>query len=152
MDVEELRDAVRRNVAELRQTLAKEEAFLAELEARVPRERRPLREAMKQRANGQPEPQQAPEPPIVLRQLSRGDKTKLALAYIDQRPGRWTTAQMRAALEHSGVDPEAGTPVKNILWHIAKSGRGESAGHGAYDFPAASDSPGKSSPTQEALS
>ena len=135
MDVEELVGVVRRNVAELRKSLAKEESFLAELEARLPpTEPEPQRPTPKSEDAVPPTP--TPVAASGLRRLPRQAKTEIALRYIDARPGLWSTKQMRAALTADGIDPEAGTPVKNILWHIAKDGRGHSVGHGEYDFPA----------------
>ncbi len=132
MDVDELRAAVRANVHDLRQRLAKEEVFLAELEARVPAERAA---APTRRADEAQEP--AATAAEVRPAISRGEKKQRVWALIQQRPGRWTAAEMRDALRDAGIaDPDAGTPVKNVLWLLAKEGKGDSLGGGAYDFPA----------------
>jgi hypothetical protein len=64
------------------------------------------------------------------------EKRDLVLAIIGERPGRWTPAEVRDALRARDVDPEAGTPVKNILWQLAKAGTLHAAGGGVYEFPA----------------
>ncbi len=124
MDVDELVASVRANVRELRQRLAKEEAFLAELEDRVPAVETPA------------PPAPAAVAPETRPGLSRGEKKQRVWALIQTRPGRWTAAEVRDALRADGItDPDAGTPVKNVLWLLAKEGKGISLGGGAYDFP-----------------
>ena len=68
------------------------------------------------------------------------EKREAVLAIMRERPGRWTTKQLRAALAKRGIDPHAGTPVKNILWHLAKAGVVHASGKGVYEFPALSES------------
>jgi hypothetical protein len=63
------------------------------------------------------------------------EKRDAVLAIMRDRPGRWTTADMRKALASRGIDPHAGTPVKNILWQLAKVGTVSPAGNGVYEFP-----------------
>ena len=64
------------------------------------------------------------------------EKRAAVLAIMRERPGRWTPAELRDALEQRGIDPNAGTPVKNILWHLAKAGEVHASGNGVYEFPA----------------
>ena len=71
--------------------------------------------------------------------LSR--KREVVLAIMRERPGRWTTADLRRALTDRGIDPAAGTPVKNVLWRLAKAGAISAAGSGVYEFPALSTDP-----------
>jgi hypothetical protein len=63
-------------------------------------------------------------------------KRDAVLAMLRERPGRWDTAQVRAALAEQGIDPQAGTPVKNIMWKLAKDGIAHASGNGVYEFPA----------------
>jgi len=63
-------------------------------------------------------------------------KRDAVLAMLRERPGRWDTAQVRAALAQQGIDPRTGTPVKNIMWKLAKDGIAHASGNGVYEFPA----------------
>jgi hypothetical protein len=63
-------------------------------------------------------------------------KRDAVLAILREKPGRWETAEMRAALTERGIDPLVGTPVKNILWKMAKDGIVHASGNGVYEFPA----------------
>ena len=63
------------------------------------------------------------------------EKRAEVLSIMQERPGRWTPADVRKALEARGVDPVAGTPVKNILWHLAQDGVIHGSGNGVYEFP-----------------
>lgn len=63
-------------------------------------------------------------------------KRDAVLAMLRERPGRWDTAQVRAALAERGIDPQAGTPVKNIMWKLAKDKIVHASGGGVYEFPA----------------
>lgn len=65
----------------------------------------------------------------------------VVLAILAERPGRWTTAEIREALEARGHDPRAGTPVKNIMWQLARIGKVTAAGSGVYEYPPTSTSP-----------
>jgi hypothetical protein len=64
--------------------------------------------------------------------LSR--KREVVLAVMRERPGAWTTRQVRDALATRGIDPQAGTPVKNILWNLAREGHVHAAGNGVYEL------------------
>jgi hypothetical protein len=68
-------------------------------------------------------------------------KRDAVLAILRDRPGRWSTADLRKALAERGIDPHAGTPVKNILWQLAKVGTVTPAGNGVYEFPPLSTKP-----------
>lgn len=63
-------------------------------------------------------------------------KRDAVLAMLREHPGRWDTAQVRAALADQGIDAQAGTPVKNIMWKLAKDGIVHASGNGVYEFPA----------------
>lgn len=63
-------------------------------------------------------------------------KRDTVLAILRQRPGRWSNADMRSELAARGIDPQAGTPVKNIMWKLAKDGIVHASGNGVYEFPA----------------
>jgi len=75
----------------------------------------------------------------VHRPLSQ--KRDVVLALMRERPGRWTTGDVRNALADRGIDPKAGTPVKNILWQMAKAELVTAAGSGVYEYPPLSASP-----------
>jgi hypothetical protein len=68
-------------------------------------------------------------------------KRDAVLAILRDRPGRWSTADLRKALADRGIDPHAGTPVKNILWQLAKAEIVSAAGSGVYEFPPLSAKP-----------
>jgi hypothetical protein len=78
-------------------------------------------------------------------------KRDAVLAMLRERPGRWDTAQVRAALAEQGIDPEAGTPVKNIMWKLAKDGIAHASGGGVYEFPALNVSVDEDGDEQEAI-
>jgi hypothetical protein len=63
-------------------------------------------------------------------------KRDAVLAILREKPGRWENSEMRAALAERGIDPKAGTPVKNIMWKLAKDGIVHASGGGVYEFPA----------------
>lgn len=63
-------------------------------------------------------------------------KRDTVLAILREKPGRWDTAEIRAALAERGIDPQAGTPVKNIMWKLAKDNIVHASGGGVYEFPA----------------
>jgi hypothetical protein len=140
MDVEELAAAVRQNIARLRRDLAQEEEFLAQLEARTRTTSATARDLAPQPARLEP----APATPRIATSASltvrrgRSEKRDMVRTLVTERPGRWSTRQIRDALTERGVDPEAGTPVKNILWQLAKEGFGKPLGGGEYEFPAPS--------------
>jgi hypothetical protein len=161
MEVEELVATVRRNVAEMRKALAKEESFLAELEARV--------SGVPAKAPLPPEPSGPPGswsggvvPGAVFppddtppRRISRKEKAALVRAMIEERRGRWLIAQVRNALRAQGVDPDAGTPIKNILYSFVHDDHwGTALGGGEYDFPDPFPEPARNGavPSQEGLS
>lgn len=62
-------------------------------------------------------------------------KRDAVLAILRERPGRWENSEMRAALAERGIDPHVGTPVKNIMWRLAKDGTLHASGNGVYEFP-----------------
>ncbi|MDX6705163.1 MAG: hypothetical protein QOI48_1009 [Solirubrobacteraceae bacterium] len=62
-------------------------------------------------------------------------KRDTVLAILRENPGRWQNSEMRAALAQRGIDPHAGTPVKNIMWKLAKDGILHASGNGVYEFP-----------------
>lgn len=63
-------------------------------------------------------------------------KRDTVLAILRAKPGRWENSEMRAALAERGIDPQVGTPVKNIMWKLAKDGIVHASGNGVYEFPA----------------
>lgn len=63
-------------------------------------------------------------------------KRDTVLAILREKPGRWENGEMRTALAERGIDPNAGTPVKNIMWKLAKDGIVHASGNGVYEFPA----------------
>jgi hypothetical protein len=139
VDVEDLVARVRRNVGDLEHKLAKERAFLAELELRV-----------------QGDPAQS-SPVIVmdekheggLRRVPRREKAKVSRGLIEAAPGEWSTVRLRKALQERGIDADAGTPVKNILYSFVNDdGWGEAHGGGIYRFPAPQNG---TAPTQGGL-
>jgi hypothetical protein len=64
--------------------------------------------------------------------LSR--KREAVLEIMRERPGRWTTSEIRDALAARGINPQAGTPVKNVLWNLAKAGHVRAIGNGVYEL------------------
>jgi hypothetical protein len=151
--------AVRKRVADMRHELATEEAFLAELEKRVPGPPRGsesaanvLDTAMEQ---GRAAIQRATD--VVegsgLRRVSRKEKAGVARELIEARPGQWTTVELREALRAQGIDPDGGTPVKNIMFSFVHDDRwGKALGGGAYDFTEPFPQPARNGavPSQEA--
>jgi hypothetical protein len=69
------------------------------------------------------------------------EKRAIVLAIMAERPGRWSTRDLRRVLAERGIDPQAGTPVKNILWQLSKAGKVTAAGSGIYEFPPLSTDP-----------
>jgi hypothetical protein len=61
-------------------------------------------------------------------------KREAVLAIMRERSGPWTIRELRDALSARGIDPEAGTPVKNILWNFAKEGHVHANGNGVYEL------------------
>jgi hypothetical protein len=61
-------------------------------------------------------------------------KREAVLAIMQERPGHWSIREIREALSARGIDPEAGTPVKNILWNFAKEGHVHAIGSGVYEL------------------
>jgi hypothetical protein len=60
-------------------------------------------------------------------------KRSLVLAVMNEHPDHaWTTREVRDALAARGIDPQGGTPVKNILWNLGKEGHVHGAGNGVY--------------------
>jgi hypothetical protein len=60
-------------------------------------------------------------------------KRELVVSIMNEQPGHpWTTREVRDALAARGIDPQTGTPVKNILWNLAKEGHVHGAGNGVY--------------------
>jgi len=64
--------------------------------------------------------------------LSR--KREAVLVIMRERPGRWSTSEIRDALAARGINPELGTPVKNVLWNLAKAGHVNAVGNGVYEL------------------
>ncbi len=63
-------------------------------------------------------------------------KREVILAIMSKRPGHWTTRELRDALAARAINPQAGTPVKNVLWTLAKEGRVRAVGNGVYELSA----------------
>jgi hypothetical protein len=61
-------------------------------------------------------------------------KREAVLAAMRGRPGPWTIREVRDALTDAGIDPDAGTPVKKILWNFAKEGHVNANGNGVYEL------------------
>ena len=134
MEVGELAAQVRQNIERLRRELAEEESFLARLE----------RYSAEAGTTGTRPSVQEPFPGPVdytkfgLRVAARGEKKDLIRQIVSERPGRWSTGEMREALSERGIAADAGTPVKNVLWQLAQEGFMTSLGSGEYEFPARS--------------
>jgi hypothetical protein len=109
------RDEVQRVIAELRQQLEACEELLAAVQR------------FELNANGE----------LVVNggeRLSVTRKRELVLAIMRGQHGRWTTRQVREALAAQGIDPRVGTPIKNILWNLAKEGHVHAVGGGVYEL------------------
>jgi hypothetical protein len=156
MRVDELAAKVRRRIEELEEEAAQEREFLARLEAyagglevaSTPSrpESNPITARLRERGS---EPVVQPRlDGVTGRRVPLSEKRQLAWQLIEARPGRWTTNDMRAALADRGVDPNAGTPVKNLLWAFAQDGRGTGLGGGVYEFPG--EAGDDQTPTEEA--
>jgi len=78
-------------------------------------------------------------------------KRALVLAVMNERPDHaWTTRELRDALAARGIDPRGGTPVKNILWNLAKEGHVNGAGNGVYQLSTLTRSVGHEQEVQAA--
>jgi hypothetical protein len=73
--------------------------------------------------------------------IALSEKRDAVLAIMRERPGRWRTKDMRDALAARGIDPQAGTPVKNVMWQLAKAGTISPSGSGIYEYPPLSAEP-----------
>lgn len=139
MDVEELVASTRRKIGRLQETMSEEERFLVELEKRAgvsaPRVASAVQPKSTTGAQDQHQEREVAERPGGGSHASLTEKRRLALSLIRTRPGRWTTREMEAAFREHGIDPKVGTPAKNVLWNLAREGRGTGVGRGAYDFP-----------------
>jgi hypothetical protein len=68
--------------------------------------------------------------------VSAARKREMVLSVMGERPGTWSTREVREALAEHGIDPDAGTPVKNILWQLGREGQVSAAGSGIYELSA----------------
>jgi hypothetical protein len=141
MDVAELVTGSERKIERLRAQIAAEERFLKELRKRVPSPPT-VREAALSI------PMESVESPVdgghrgaaiqavaeanSGRRASRVEKRMIALAAMCERPGTWTTKDLDRVYREKDIDPEAGTPAKNILWHLAREGFADALGGGSY--------------------
>src|SRR5690349_6063161 len=135
MDVEELAAESERKIARLRRQLDAEQQFLADLRRRaglpapgngrlvnvdlggamsaavikaMDRQTKVISNRISQQALNVDEGRHA----------SREEKRALALAAMRERPGIWKTTDLDDLYRENGIDPKAGTPPKNILWHL----------------------------------
>jgi hypothetical protein len=69
-------------------------------------------------------------------------KREAVLAIMRERPGPWSIRELRDALSDAGIDPDAGTPVKKILWNFAKEGHINANGNGVYELSVLAGSAG----------
>jgi hypothetical protein len=132
VDVDELIANSERKIDRLRAQLATEERFLKDLRKRMPAAPSPRVEVVPRLTL--PVDTVQPVPVAPGRQASRPEKRALALAAMRAQPGTWTTKDLEGVFISKGIDPNAGTPAKNILWHLSREGLVEPAGHGAYHF------------------
>lgn len=125
------RSEVQREADELREQLADCEALLRLIDRHgtVP----DAEPAAESESNGQ---DRAPTHTNGNGHKRLSEKRAAVLEIMRERPGRWTNADLRAALAERGIDPKAGTPVKNIMWQLAKNGTVHGSGGGIYEFPA----------------
>src|SRR4051812_7479477 len=121
MEVEDLIRSLRQSITAQERKTENDKKFLAELEARVQSVSVQItatpetggRQALAPVEGGESPP---PTPTSGLRRVTRKEKADVSRELIEARPGRWTTVQLRAALTERGIDPQAGTPTKNILY------------------------------------
>lgn len=64
-------------------------------------------------------------------------KREVILAVMSEQPDRgWKARELSDALASRAINPQAGTPVKNILWTLAKEGHVRAVGNGVYELSA----------------
>lgn len=68
--------------------------------------------------------------------ISAAQKRELVLSIMRERVGPWTTREIRDALKERGIDTNTGTPVKNLLWNLAREGLLTKVSTGAYQVAA----------------
>lgn len=126
MDVEELAARVREKVAERRRELEadpkfrelqEEERFLARLESHIASHGSPQSVAPSPQLDGS-----AGVDSPSLRRVKAGEKGEAILALLKQH-GRQQPKVLRERLRQQGIDPEAGTEVKRVLWQLAKENK-----------------------------
>jgi hypothetical protein len=72
--------------------------------------------------------------------VSAAQKRELMLAIMRERVGPWSTREVREALNERGIDTHTGTPIKNLLWNLAKEGLLDTVSTGTYQIAALSGS------------
>ncbi len=123
MEVEELAARVREKVERQRRELENDprfrdlrenERFLARLEEEVASvSSQPAQKA-------QPSVAADPEPTASsLRRLKAGEKAE-AIVLLLRHHGRQTPKDLRNRMRDQGIDPDAGTEVKRVLWQLAQ--------------------------------
>jgi hypothetical protein len=123
------RKAIEREADELRAQLKNYEDLLSLLD-RIDTQSSPSDEPVVTNGNGHGTNVHA------LERVSLSEKRVVILEILRDRPGRWTNQSVRDALTERGIDPDGGTPVKNVMWNLAKAGEIHGSGGGVYDFPA----------------
>lgn len=127
MDVDELAGRVRRKVELRRRELEQDPRFLELRE-----EERFLERLEAHMADPGQKPHQSAQPPNTspaatngnggLRRMKAGEKGQALVALVVEH-GRQKPRDLRERLRLQGIDPDAGTEVKRVLWQLVKDGQ-----------------------------
>jgi len=126
MDVEELAGRVRQKIEKRRleleedprfRELREDERFLERLEAHMADTGQGRAVSEKPR-----DPAPATNSNGGLRKVKAGEKGKAIIALLAEH-GRQRPKVLRERLRQQGIDPDAGTEVKRVLWQLAKDGQ-----------------------------
>jgi hypothetical protein len=116
VDVEDLKEQLRREIATQQQSLDDNRKFLAELERRT--ESTPALNVARRRPTRTPQITEALAEE-GLRQIKAGEKGEIIIEIL-REGGRQSPKAIKGALRERGIDPDAGTEVKRVLWQLAK--------------------------------
>lgn len=73
--------------------------------------------------------------PGTARRVSAQQKRDLVREVLARAPRRpWPTQDVRHALTEAGVDADAGTPIRRILWDMGNAGTARRVSEGLYEL------------------
>ena len=122
MDVADLKRASEQRIAELRRALEEEERFLRDLDRRVRAKVSEVRPVTRGMAALRNSPQAAEAGRTGLRRVPNREKVDVILQLLQDAPGPLTPKEVREGLRSRGIDPDAGTEVKRVLWQLGRDG------------------------------